>query len=455
MAGSMQMLPSGMPIDWLTMLKFKEPEKDARLGYIDTLTRGVTFMLVTAMDEPIVLKTLRPPFECFTREDCISTGKGRGKLTVRIQLNERIWNSLHKLDEIFKSFLIRNRHKLFSAMDAEFIGRDNTAIALKISKPLAPVGPDGEPLVDAFITVRINGRADEIKTLLTKDGSSGKYVSGVEWAPRTSPLASSATRISLVTGFTSEQKPIVRDTLPIRGPVPVGAQRVRYVGPGDFKDGDYIRYATIRPLYWSMAPGGGAGITLGFDSLIIQPRDEESAAPVAIGDGVPEGFAAFAGGGEDDGSALALTSSPTSGPEKRRRIEPTPVTPSDAPAPSYASEPFMRLAPPAPIAPHRVQRSNTGGADGGTNGIGFFSRSVAPPGALVAASSTSAALRAMAEQQREYVERMEREHEEMRRTGGVGMASIAAAGGGPSKASFECSQNPAYDRDTVGSDEEA
>jgi len=126
----MQMLPSGMPIDWLTVLKFKEPEKDARLGYIDTLTRGVTFMLVTAMDEPIVLKTLRPPFECFTREDCISTGKGRGKLTVRIQLNERIWNSLHKLDEIFKSFLIRNRHKLFSAMDAEFIGRDNTAIAL-------------------------------------------------------------------------------------------------------------------------------------------------------------------------------------------------------------------------------------------------------------------------------------------------------------------------------------
>jgi hypothetical protein len=50
---------------------------------------------------------------------------------------------------------------------------------------------------------------------------------------------------------------------------------------------------------------------------------------------------------------------------------------------------------------------------------------------------------------------MEREHEEMRRTSGVGMASIAAAGGGPSKASFECSQNPAYDRDTVGSDEEA
>lgn len=428
MAGFFPMSVRPMPTDWNTAITIKDPSKEDKLGYIDPVQRGATFKMLGADETPLEVKQPRTPYECFTQADCM--GKGRGKITLRIEMNAPMWEALHKLDEYFKVFLIRNRSKLFGATDAEFIGRDNNAIALKMGKPLAPVDADGRPLiVGQYVTFRINGRAGEIGELVCKDGSTGRYVSSIEWLPRSSPLTSSATRFSIVTGTATDGKPIIRDTLQVEGPVPAGAQRVRFVGPGDIKKAR-ARHVTFRPAYWSMAPGGSAGITLVLDTLVFEnvADDDGAAAPVAQSY-VPEGFVAYdaesAAGGGGGGASNAAEAHPAHAPphqEKRRR-----TTGLDLFSPSEA-EPFTRLAPPAPIAPHRMQRSNTGGAGGGTVAGGFFSRSVVP---LASTASQAAAgggdptVRAMlvAADQAALERAMADEHQHMRATSGPGHAA--------------------------------
>jgi len=271
-----------LPVKWEGTVTIKEPADNDKLGWIDPvdLSGGsrkstTTFRFLGAEGAPLSIKPVKTPYDCFTLADVIV--KGRGKLTVRVQINKEIWESLNNLDSLFKAFLIRNRTKLFSKQDAEYIGRDNSAVALKF-KALAQRGPDGEPLWDSYITLRVNGRVGEIETLETKDGPTGKFVSSVTWAPRTTPLANTATRFSLVTAVTDTElrKGVltVSDTLPIEGPIPVGSQRMRYVGPGDIatdrNGGCVARYLLVRPLYWAIAPGGNASITLSLDSVILQ-----------------------------------------------------------------------------------------------------------------------------------------------------------------------------------------
>lgn len=291
-----------LPVNWEANVTFKEPADNDKLGWIDPINfdgnskrSATTFRFLAAQDLPLTVKQVRTPYECFSLSDVL--GKGRGKLTVRMQINKSIWASLDNLDTLFRGFLIRNRTKLFSKQDAEYIGRDNSAVALKF-KALAQRGPDGLPLYDSYITVRISGRSGEIEDMETKDGPTGKFVSAVSWVPRTTPLAATATRLSLVTGVSADGLPIVSDTLPIEGPVPVGAQRMRYVGPGDIASdkngGCTLRYALIRPAYWSLAPGGSASITLVLDSAILM---NGAASPDSGTAGVmppleaPDGFA--------------------------------------------------------------------------------------------------------------------------------------------------------------------
>ena len=271
-----------MPSKWEGAVTFKEPADNDKLGWIDPvdLSGGsrksqTTFRFLGAEGAPLIIKPVKTPYDCFSLPDVL--GKGRGKLTLRMQINREIWESLDSLDSLFRAFLIRNRSKLFSKQDAEYIGRDNSAVALKF-KALAQRGPDGEPLCDSYITLRINGRVGEVASLETKDGPTGKFVSTVEWAPRTTPLANTATRFSLVTAVndTPYAKDVltVSDTLAIEGPIPVGSQRMRFVGPGDIaterNGGCVARYVLIRPLYWAIAPGGNASITLSMDSVILQ-----------------------------------------------------------------------------------------------------------------------------------------------------------------------------------------
>jgi hypothetical protein len=303
-----------LPTKWSEAVVFKDPSKDDKLGFIDAIGRNtggqqqrggmVTFKFLTAKDDPVSIKPVRGPWECFTLEDIL--GKGRGKITMRMQINKKMWESLDDLDMNFRSFLIKHRAKLFSQQDAEYIGRDNSAIALKC-KPLAPRNIDGTPMYDSFITLRINGRSGEIETLEVKDGATGKFVSKIKWAPRVTPLSAIATRFSIVVGWTlsmsgSPPVPKVKDTLHLAvedRPVgwSAGDQRVRYVGPGDIADGakggSAARYACIRPAYWSLAPGGNASITLVLDSMVIDAGIGDLSVPQDAPDVfvAPEGFA--------------------------------------------------------------------------------------------------------------------------------------------------------------------
>lgn len=305
-----------LPSKWSEAVVFKDPSKDDKLGFIDAIGRNaggqqqrgggmVTFKFLTAKDEPVSIKPVRGPWECFTLEDIL--GKGRGKITMRMQINKKMWESLDDLDMNFRGFLIKHRAKLFSQQDAEYIGRDNSAIALKC-KPLAPRNADGTPMYDSYITLRVNGRSGEIDTLEVKDGPTGKFVSKIKWAPRVTPLSAIATRFSIVVGWTvsmtsgSPAVPKVKDTLHLAvedRPVgwSAGDQRVRYVGPGDIADGakggSAARYACIRPAYWSLAPGGNASITLVLDSMVIDAGIGDLSRPQDAPDVfvAPEGFA--------------------------------------------------------------------------------------------------------------------------------------------------------------------
>lgn len=399
MAGFLTTGVKPLPSNWHFEIKMKVPAKDEKLGYIDPIERGTTFRFVSPEDKAVAIKPVRSPYECFTVADCL--GKGRGKLTTRIQLNAAMWKSLSELDKLFKNFLIENRFKLFNSSDADFIGKDHTAIALKY-KNLAPVTPEGAPHYDAFITVRINGRGGEIEELVCKEGSSGRYVSSVTWAGRTSPLATGATRFSIVTGYSAvTNKPQIRETLPIAHPVPVGAQRVRYVGPGDIsEEGCVLRYATLRPAYWSLAPGGAASLTIVADHLVIENMSGENPTAPAAYSAVPEGFDE-APACDDHGVSMvtrsnAVASEAAPAPrhtDKRARLAPVSEEDERTYTPKEAAAILVKPAPRAPVAG------------------GFFSRSTS-----IAAAGGGGAVR---REQEEFEARVEREHQHMRRTSAI------------------------------------
>jgi hypothetical protein len=385
--------PIVMPMlsNWLDMVSFKPVNKDEKLGYIDPKVRGTTFRLVSAAEDALQLKSVRTPWDCFSLADCM--GKGRGKLTVRIQINQKTWESLDSLDKIFANFLVENRLKLFSASDASFIGQDNSAIRLKM-KGLAPRNADGTPQTDGYITVRINGRCAEIQSISTKDGPTGRYVSEVQWAPRTTALPTNATRISIVTGISEENKPIIRDTLPIEGPVPVGSQRVRYVGPGDISTKNAVaRYATLRPAYWSIAPGGGASISLVLDSLVVQNLDDAEGGEVAVvSHSVPEGFEAY--------EEPAAGSAPG---DKRRRTD---AAAAAGAAPALAPAAVERAAFQSPVA----------SSSSSSNAL----VPVAPRRAAVGGGGGGGVAQSFMRLEQEAVEmRLMREHEAMRRSSAI------------------------------------
>jgi hypothetical protein len=192
----------------------------------------------------------------------------------------------------------------------------------------------------------------------------------------------------------------------------VGAQRVRYVGPGDISaKGAVLRYALFRPAYWSIAPGGGASISLVFDNIVVQNFNDDSnnsEAAVAQASGVPEGFQAY----EDAGAAGAATADPcavSSGGgsgggfhvnslnEKRRRLE---TVSEDLHSPTPVPAAAALVAPGAP------RRSMTGG--------------VAPSSLTLTRSAAE-----LLHEQEVYEERIREEHHNFKRRN-----AISAAGGG-------------------------
>jgi len=407
-----QQIVKPMPSNWLESIAFKAPNKDDKLGYIDPIQRGTTFRIVSAVEDPLLVRAVRTPFDCFTREDCL--GKGRGKLTVRVQLNEWLWKSLSNLDKTFSDFLVSNRTKLFSASDADYIGRDNSAIRLKM-KGLAPINVDGSPQTEGFITVRINGRCVEIDDMEIKDGSSGRYVGAIKWLPRTTPLPANATRISLATGSADKSgKLVIRDTLPVEGSVPVGGQRVRYVGPGDVNPkGSLMCYGLMRPAYWSIAPGGGASISLVMDTMVVRNIAEDVEAAPEARYSTPEGFVSY-----EEATALASVVADTvyaAPQDKKRKLADEEATRADFLSP---------IATAGGYAPGAPRRAATGGA-------GFSATSMQRPTPVF---TTDAAQ--LAEEQALYEARIERESHMHKKD-----------------SAFPCTQIPEPDEDSLQDEE--
>jgi hypothetical protein len=411
-----QQIVKPMPSNWLESIAFKAPNKDDKLGYIDPIQRGTTFRIVSAVEDPLLVRAVRTPFDCFTREDCL--GKGRGKLTVRVQLNEWLWKSLSNLDKTFSDFLVSNRTKLFSASDADYIGRDNSAIRLKM-KGLAPINVDGSPQTEGFITVRINGRCVEIDDMEIKDGSSGRYVGAIKWLPRTTPLPANATRISLATGSADKSgKLVIRDTLPVEGSVPVGGQRVRYVGPGDVNPkGSLMCYGLMRPAYWSIAPGGGASISLVMDTMVVRNIAEDVEAAPEARYSTPEGFVSY-----EEATALATAMSAVvadtvyaAPQDKKRKLADEEATRADFLSPIASSGGY------APGAPRRAA----------TGGAGFSVTSMQRPTPVF---TTDAAQ--LAEEQALYEARIERESHMHKKD-----------------SAFPCTQIPEPDEDSLQDEE--
>ena len=412
-----QQIVKPMPSNWLESIAFKAPNKDDKLGYIDPITRGTTFRIVSAAEDPLLVRAVRTPFDCFTREDCL--GKGRGKLTVRVQLNEWLWKSLSNLDKAFSDFLVANRTKLFSASDADYIGRDNSAIRLKM-KGLAPINVDGSPQTEGFITVRINGRCVEIDDMEVKDGSSGRYVGAIKWVPRTTPLPANATRISLATGSADKGgKLVIRDTLPVEGSVPVGGQRVRYVGPGDVNPkGSLMCYGLMRPAYWSIAPGGGASISLVMDTMVVRNIAEDVEAAPEARYSTPEGFVSY-----EEATALATAMSAVVADtvyavpqDKKRKLADEEATRAEFLSP---------VASAGGYAPGAPRRAATGGA------AGFSVTSLQRPTPVF---TTDAAQ--LAEEQKLYEARIERESHMHKKD-----------------SAFQCTQIPEPDEDSLQDEE--
>ena len=422
-----QQIVKPMPSNWLESIAFKTPNKDDKLGYIDPITRGTTFRIVSAVEDPLLVRAVRTPFDCFTREDCL--GKGRGKLTVRVQLNEWLWKSLSNLDKTFSDFLVANRTKLFSASDADYIGRDNSAIRLKM-KGLAPINVDGSPQTEGFITVRINGRCVEIDDMEIKDGSSGRYVGAIKWLPRTTPLPANATRISLATGSADKSgKLVIRDTLPVEGSVPVGGQRVRYVGPGDVNPkGSLMCYGLMRPAYWSIAPGGGASISLVMDTMVVRNIAEDVEAAPEARYSIPEGFVSY-----DEATALAAVVADTQYAAAPQYAVPQDKKRKLADEEATRAEFLSPIASSSGYAPGAPRRAATGGqaAAFSTSSSSSSSASLGRPTPVF---TTDAAQ--LIEEQKLYEARIERESHMHKKD-----------------SAFQCTQIPEPDEDSLQDEE--
>ena len=327
-----------------------------RIGYIDTIPAKTSFKMVAAGLPPLNAFAPKMPYECPT----LASIHAANKLTFTMKLNQRVWNSLDNLDREFDKFLLENSNKLFGASEADYLKKNPGAISLKRAKRLAPVDPEGRPIHDAHLSLRISGRTMEVESVQTADGPRGSYVRGVTWAPRTTPLSASATRFSMITGHTEPDekgltKPIVRDTLPF---VDVGGGHTRFVGPGDIGQHCLVHYALIRPAYWTNV-GGGFMITLSADHIIFENVASGDASGSAGGGAdelrfIPDGFAR-----DPEESGKPKDTAAYMPPTKRRITFPALVTTESQGLPEWS--PASR----AVEAPPQITRNITGGAGAG------------------------------------------------------------------------------------------
>ena len=357
-----------MPEEWNgTTVTFKATKSGDKIGYIDTIPSRSCFKLVDASKEPLNGFGAKMPFEALTLTDI----QAKNKMSIRVQITKEIWDSLTVLDGDFDRFLIANRKNLFGPKEAEYLEKNPSAISLKRAKRLAPFDEKGDPIYDSYLTFRVNGRTGEVRDIDVKEGSSGKYISDVEWLPRDSPLPSTAAQFSMVMGRGLDGSPSISSTVPFGYPFggtrgfarslfdPDDFTKTRFIGPGDMSSKVLVHYATFRPAYWSCM-NGGASITLVLEHIVFENIDSASAqaSRPAPSDAIPTGFSRHVvstdHGSAGGGGAVAPT-------PKRRHITPIDV-PEVAASSSSSSSSSYTAAPSFPEFQRAMQRSNTGGA---------------------------------------------------------------------------------------------
>jgi hypothetical protein len=265
------------------------------------LGRGARIALIGKDDDPVAARKVNIPMECFTVDEFL--GKGKGQMTLTIELTPKLWSCFNALDKCFDAFLVTHASKLFSKQDAEYIRKDPSSIALKRPKPLARYNADGSPKIGGFMSLRVTGRGGEVEAIEVKDGPKGQYVGSITFSEVTSPLLPSATRFAKLKTPTT-----VCTTLP-REKTVLGQPRTRIVGPGDFHGG-LIYSCNFVVSHWALV-NGSASICIKATDVIFM----NSAREIEL----PEGFILDNDEGEE--TEEGEVELPKESPPKRRALE--------------------------------------------------------------------------------------------------------------------------------------
>jgi hypothetical protein len=255
--------------EWASVLEFKTPQEKDTVGLVDMkLGRNARIALV-GKDDPISARKVNIPLECFTVDEFL--GKGKGQMTLTIELTPKLWTCFNALDKCFDAFLVTHAAKLFSKQDAEYIRKDPSSIALKRPKPLARYNADGSPKIGGYLSLRVTGRGGEVEAIEVKDGPKGQYVASITFSEVTSPLLPSATRFAKLRTPT-----VVCTTLP-REKVVLGQPKTRIVGPGDFHGG-LIYSCSFVVSHWALV-NGSASICIKATDVIFMNTAREIELP--------------------------------------------------------------------------------------------------------------------------------------------------------------------------------
>jgi hypothetical protein len=306
--------------EWKKVIQFQPAKKGDTTGLINILGGVNSIELISKGDAPLECYPVAMPLECATVADVL--GKGRGNLSFAVKMTPAIWKSMHGLDLELQEHAIENADKLFSTKDAEFIRKDHTAIALKHPKPLARYNADGTPNFSTLLRFRIAGRGAEVESFETKETQSGSYTSNVVYRDQVDSLPPNSTRFCIVTGTTPSGAKTVATLLRRRGPIGVGEPKMRFVGPGDLRQG------LIHSLKFTVSH---FALVNGAMSCCLRAREIifENVEPTAL---LPEGFIIA----NETEEPAEIVSAPTRSlhaapvavsPERRRDDVPVPSAP--------------------------------------------------------------------------------------------------------------------------------
>lgn len=300
--------------EWLDAIEFKQPQEHDTVGLVNMkLGYGSSFQLIGEEDAPVTARKILTPFECLSVEDFMSS-KGKGQLTLPVELNSKIWTSLNALDKVFDQFMLTHAKKLFSKQDAEYLKKDPSSILLKHPKPLARYTAENSPDYNSIVRFRITGRGNEVSSITSSNGRPDKVL----YNELTSVLPANATRFAMINGNVVNGRKCISTTIR-REKYAKAEPKTRVIGPGDF-NGGLIHSARFNISHWSLV-NGSASIILRMTDIVFEN--------VVKSVDVPRGFILQNEGAEEDEEDGEVKEEDEDKPEETRKrkaafLEPEP-----------------------------------------------------------------------------------------------------------------------------------